>query len=183
MDFSSKDDSELVEMTIKEDKEHYRHIVGRYQNKLFAYVFRIINHREESSEIVQEVFLKAYKNLKGFNRKKKFSSWIYRIAHNEAVNWLKKNSRYKKQSIDDENRPIDIAQTDNLDDKIDIDQESAILSGKLDKLPLDYREILILRYFEEKSYEEISQIVGKSKNAVGIMVNRAKKKLLEIYGE
>ncbi|HUT22260.1 MAG TPA: RNA polymerase sigma factor [Candidatus Bipolaricaulota bacterium] len=183
MDYSLLDDNELVELTIKEDKEKYRYIVGRYQNKLFAYIFRLINHREEAAEIAQEVFLKAYKNLKGFNRKKKFSSWIYRIAHNEAVNWLKKNSRYKKRYLDDENNPLDIADDADLEEMADQDDEAKKLKECLNRLPDKYKNVLILKYFEEKSYEEMSLILRKSKNAVGILVNRAKKKLSDIYEE
>jgi len=181
MSYAELSDNEIVDIIIKKDKEAYEILVQRYQNKLYAYVFRLTNHREEATDILQDVFLKAYKNIKGFDTKKKFSSWIYRIAHNESVNWLKKNTRYKKQSIDDDENKIDIADSSDLEEEISNNHEKDDLMNKIDLLPIIYKEVLVLRYLEEKSYEEISIIMKKSVNAVGILLNRAKKKLAEVY--
>jgi len=205
MDYSKSKDNEIVEITIKQDKEAYRWLVERYQNRLYSYIFRLTNHREEAADILQEVFLKAFKNLKSFDLKKAsrgggtaslrqgfgrrgvppkqggFSSWIYRIAHNEAVNWLKKNTRFKQQSIDDDENKIDIADQNDFVAQIDTENETQKLMKVIDKLPIKYKEVLILRFIEEKSYKEISVILRKSNNAVGILINRAKKKLAELY--
>ncbi|MFZ5365215.1 MAG: RNA polymerase sigma factor [Patescibacteria group bacterium] len=181
MDYSNLDDISIVEITIKNDKNAFAVLISRYQGKLFSYILRLINHREESADVLQEVFLKAYKSLKSFNSKKSFSSWIYRIAHNESVNWLKKNTKYKKQSLDDENNPIDVSDSHDLSAASIINEERVELIKSLAKLPIKYKEVLVLRFVEEKSYEEISQIISKSVNAVGIMINRAKKMLAEIH--
>ncbi len=181
MDYSNLSDNEIVKLTTDKDKDAYTGLVERYQGKLFAYIFRLTNNKEEAVDLVQEVFLKAYKNLKSFDTKKKFSSWIYRIAHNESVNWLKKNTRYKKQSIDDDENKIDIEDNNDLSEMIVIGQERQELLEKLDILPIKYKQVLVLRYIEEKTYKEISVIMKKSVNAVGILINRAKKKLSEHY--
>ncbi len=181
MDNANITDNQIVKKIIKEDKDAYSLIVERYQSRLYTYIFRLTNHREEATDILQEVFLKAYKNIKGFNQKKKFSSWIYRIAHNESVNWLKKNTKVKKQSIDDDENKIDIADDLDLTQQLETDTEKEELVEKMHKLPSNYKEVLVLRYMEERSYEEIGEIVKKSTNAVGILINRAKKRLAEIY--
>jgi len=182
MDYLNLTDNEIVEFTVKKDKNAYAGLVTRYQGKLYAYVFRLTNDREEAVDIVQEVFLKAYKNLKSFDNKKKFSSWIYRIAHNESVNWLKKNTRYKKRSIDDDENRIEIAdEKTDLHESMLVLQEREELLERLELLPVKYKEVLVLRYIEEKTYEEISLIIKKSANAVGILINRAKKKLSDVY--
>jgi len=183
MDFSQLEDNQLVRKVMENDKELYSILVQRYQNRLYPYIFRLTNNREESADILQEVFLKAYKNLKGFNQKKKFSSWIYRIAHNESVNWLKKNTKFKKKSIDEDENKIDFADKTDLPSQFSLVREKEELIKKLDQLPIKYKEVLILRYLEEKSYEEIGEIIKKSQNAVGILITRAKKKLKELYNE
>lgn len=87
-------DKELVRLTIKEDKELFSYIIDRYERKLIAYVNRLINNKYEAEDLVQQTFMNTYINLNSFDQKKKFSSWIYRIAHNQAVTWLRKK-RYK----------------------------------------------------------------------------------------
>jgi RNA polymerase sigma-70 factor, ECF subfamily len=85
-------DNELVEIVRKRDQERYGEIIERYQGKLTAYLYRLIGSREEAQDLLQDVFIKEYKNLNSFDVARKFSSWIYRIAHNEAVNYIKRKS-------------------------------------------------------------------------------------------
>ena len=83
-------DEELVELIIKDDQELFGERVTRYQDKLERYILRLGSSKEQSQDVVQDTFIKAFKNLRGFNQSLKFSSWIYRIAHNEAINLFKK---------------------------------------------------------------------------------------------
>ncbi len=162
----------------------YKEIVKRYQNKLFAYLYRLVGNKEEAEDILQNVFVKVYKNIKRFNAKRKFSSWIYRIAHNEAVNFLKKRGRRHVVSLEDIEMTKDKLSTASLaESPIDawISKELRIeMQRALDKLPEKYKEALTLRYFLDKSYEEMSEILEKPVNTVGTLLNRAKKKLMEI---
>ena len=90
MDKINLTDEEIVRITREEDKEVYTHLVRRYEDKLLRYIKRYIKNEDTSEDVLQTTFIKAYENLNGFDIKKKFSSWIYRIAHNEALNKLKK---------------------------------------------------------------------------------------------
>ncbi|HAT73954.1 MAG: RNA polymerase, sigma-24 subunit, ECF subfamily [Candidatus Moranbacteria bacterium GW2011_GWF2_36_839] len=176
-------DSELVEIVRNSDQERYGEIIERYQGKLFAYLFRLIGSRDEAQDILQDVFLKAYRNLQSYDTARKFSSWIYRIAHNEAVNFIKR--RALKRFIPWE----DIAATkDKLEmmsfeegaDKAWLRKEiGKEVNVALDKMPFKYKQVLVLRYFSDKSYEEISEILGKPMNTVGTLISRAKQKLSE----
>jgi RNA polymerase sigma-70 factor (ECF subfamily) len=174
-------DEELVEVVRSKDKELFFEVVNRYQNKIFAYITRLVGDRSEAEDLTQEVFIKVYKNLFGFDVKRKFSSWIYRIAHNESVNYLKKKSYFRVLSIEqNEFLKNTMTSTENLIEKIIQKESSKKIKELLGKLSFKYKEVLILRYFEEKSYEEIGDITRRPVSTVGTMINRAKSQLEKI---
>jgi RNA polymerase sigma-70 factor (ECF subfamily) len=174
-----------VEMTIK-DLNAYRYIIDRYEKRLLRYIQRILFiSKEDAEDILQEVFIKAYKNINGYDSRYSFSSWIYRIAHNEAVSFLRK----KRNSIESSN---DMEIFDNLPSDESIEDDFLIkLRDKevreiLKMLEPKYREPLILRYFEDMEYNEISDILHISLGSVSSLINRGKKKfkvLVERYGK
>ena len=94
---NKKSDEELAILSLK-DKENFSQIVNRYASKIQRYIARVTGNWQESEDINQEVFFKAYVNIASFNPKLKFSSWLYRIAHNESVNYIKKNYRQEMLS-------------------------------------------------------------------------------------
>ena len=174
-------DSELVEIVRNSDQERYGEIIERYQGKLFAYLFRLIGSRDEAQDILQDVFLKAYRNLQSYDASRKFSSWIYRIAHNEAVNFIKRRSLKRFIPWEDIAATKDKLEMMSFEEGADrswlrkeIGKE---LNVALDKMPFKYKQVLVLRYFSDKSYEEISEILGKPMNTVGTLISRAKQKL------
>jgi len=180
-DTADLSDEQLASAVREQDKELYGEIIGRYQSKLSHYLRKFIQNPEELEDVLQEVFIKAYRNLYGFNAKRKFSSWIYRIAHNEAVNHLKRNSR-RVFSLDEmEYKAID--EKIDIQGGIDSGLERERIEGGLASLKEKYREPLILYFLEEKSYEEISDILRLPRNTVGVLIMRGKKMLKERLGE
>lgn len=177
-------DERLIEIIKKGNERAYRELVKRYRSKIFAYLYRLARNKEEAEDLLQNVFVKVYNNIEKIDTSRKFSSWIYRIAHNEAVNFLKKRSRRHLISIEDVQTSKDKLEiTDNGQSPIDawISKElKNEMDEALEKLPPKYKEVLILRYYLDKSYEEMSEILGKPINTVGTLLNRAKKKLMEI---
>ncbi|HNP79277.1 MAG TPA: sigma-70 family RNA polymerase sigma factor [Candidatus Pacearchaeota archaeon] len=149
----------------------------RYEKKLSHYLHKFISDQDEIEDVLQVVFIKTYKNLYGFDQNKKFSSWIYRIAHNEAVNYLKKK-KASKICLDDVEYKL-------VDEKVDLNSgiDNNFLKKDIEKilgsLKLKYREPLILFFFEGKSYEEISDILRIPKNTVGTLILRGKKLIKE----
>ncbi len=168
-DISKLSDEEVITVVRTKDKEAYAEIIKRYQAKLMRYASYIMGDEHRGADAVQEGFIKAYINLNGFDTKRKFSSWIYRIVHNEAMNAL--NKRKKQRPMDDR---IEIDSGVNLEDEFIKHELVRHAHHCLDQMPVMYKEPLSLFYLEEKSYEEISDILRIPIGTVGTRVNRAK---------
>jgi len=176
---SQENDLQLVKRVIKGEKEIFSEIIKNYEKPLFYYLSRLTRRpAHDLEDILQEIFIKVYKNLRAFNPQYKFSSWIYRIAHNEAINYLKKHK--KEISLENNEFLETIPDSQDLLEELHIKEKREKVKRGIYKLELKYREVLILRYLEEKTYEEISDILRKPVNTIGTLINRAKKQLKEI---
>ena len=173
-------DEELVSKTL-ENKEMFGMIVDRYQSKLTRYIARLgVRDLEDQLDVLQEVFLKTYRNLNGFDTSLQFSSWIYRIAHNEAVSWYRKKSvRPEGHLIADSEEMLSFisAKTESADVEFDKTVNAEQVNQALIKIEDKYREVIILRFFEHKEYEEISDILKIPVGSVGTLLHRGKKQL------
>ena len=169
-------DEALVPLAIADDR-HFGLLVERYEPRLRRYVMRFINcSTEDAEDILQDTFINAYRNLNGFDTGLKFSSWIYRIAHNEAVSHLRRVT--SKPAI-----PWEDDKLEALASEVDVERElhrtmdNATIRSAVDRLDTKYREVLVLRYFDDKSYEEISDILRKPTGSVSSLITRAKRLL------
>jgi RNA polymerase sigma-70 factor, ECF subfamily len=178
-------DEELVQKSLQ-DVDFFACIYDRYEQKLIRYILRISSFSlAEAEEILQEAFLKAWQNLNEFDENLKFSSWIYRIVHNTTVTeWKKTQSKGKdaKQEIDDklfQNLPSSL----NVEKEITKKFNEEDIRKILQMMPSKYREVLILKFLEEKDYNEISDILKKPKGTVATLINRAKKSFHQITEE
>ncbi len=178
---SERTDQEIIDF-VRQNKECYQFLVKRYEAKLTRYVRRISNVPKESVEdILQTVFLKTYMNLNTFDRGTEFSPWIYRITHNETINYWRKN---KKQdmvfSIDDKDFLKNIVSDGrSVEKQVTQKLDSQKISEAIARLSSKHRQVLALRYKEELSYQEISEILKKPIGTVGTLINRGKKVLQE----
>lgn len=165
-----------------QDITAFETLVERYEQPLLRYIRRISSFEtEEAEEILQEVFVKAWKNLNDFDGNLKFSSWIYRITHNQTISEFRKiKSRGKDQQVKWDPEVIE-----QLSDNVDLPGE---INARIDTekireiltlIPVKYREALVLRFLEEKSYEEMSDILRVPIGTAGTLVNRAKKMFRE----
>jgi RNA polymerase sigma-70 factor (ECF subfamily) len=171
-------DEELIKAVQQGDEQAFSHVVQRYQGKLFAYIMRLMNHRDEAHDITQDVFLKAYKNIHRFDTDRKFSSWIYRIAHNESVNWLKKKTRAKVESLESHvENGFQLAGSTDVHEQLVSKEAQKLVREAIQTLPNKYQEVMEMRYLDQLSYDEISKKLDKPVNTVGTLINRAKKKL------
>jgi len=162
-------DEEIIEKVRSRDQELYTVIVDRYQNKLLRYATNLIKDEPKAVDVVQESFIKAFINLNGFDLKKNFSSWIYRIVHNEVMNSVKK---YQKEIIIPDG--VDFQSDEDIENDFEKKEIIAKVEKCLGEMPLLYSEPLTLRYIEEKSYEEISEILRIPMGTVATRVSRAK---------
>jgi RNA polymerase sigma-70 factor (ECF subfamily) len=168
-DISKLSDEEVVVVVRTKNKEVYAEIIKRYQAKLMRYASYMMGDEQKGADIVQESFIKAYINLNGFDTKKKFSSWIYRIVHNEAMNVFGKN---KKQTTINDN--VDFDSGVNIEDEFIKKELVNHAHLCLEQMPIIYKEPLSLMYLEDKTYEEISDILRIPIGTVGTRINRAK---------
>jgi len=168
-------DEEIVEKVRTSNQELYVIIVDRYQKKLIRYVNNLIKDENKAIDVVQESFIKAFINLNNFNIEKKFSSWIYRIVHNQAINLAKK---YQKETPLLEN--WDFKSNDNIEEDFEEKEIKEKVEECLKNVPLIYGEPLSLYYIDEKSYEEISDILRIPMGTVATRINRAKKLMKKI---
>ncbi len=174
-------DEELVQKSLQ-NVDYFGSLMERFEPKLIRYVLRISSFSlEEAEEIIQEVFLKTWKNLNAFSGEVKFSSWIYRITHNETISAFRKyKSRGHDQKIDDEKAFELIASEVDLPKELDQKLNAHTVRSTLNQMKEKYREVLILKFLEDKSYEEISDILQKPMGTVATLINRAKESFREI---
>jgi RNA polymerase sigma-70 factor (ECF subfamily) len=163
-------DEKIIEKVCSENKDLYSIIIDRYENKLLRYALRLVQDKDKASHIVQDSFVKSYINLKGFNTKKKFSSWIYRIVHNESMNEIKKSK--KDVPIPDN---FEIQSEQDLTQDFEEKEIVKYVNRCLGIIPVAYSEPLSLFYLESKSYQEISEIMRIPMGTVATRINRAKK--------
>ena len=175
----NKTDAELVVLTL-ENEDNFLYLIDRYEKKLLRYIIRMTAlPYEDAEDILQEVFLKIYKNLNDFDLGLSFSSWAYRITHNEAINHAKKIRRHQTVALetddDDAVSLINILRSDeDVHNDFVVKELGKNVRTILFALPEKYREVLVLRYLEDKDYNEISDILKKPMGTVATLINRAK---------
>ncbi len=169
-------DEEIAVMVQDGDKEAFGEVIDRFEKPLCAFIYRMLGDRENCADALQETFLKAYKNINSYDPKRKFSSWIYRIAHNEAITHYRKNTKHV--ALDE---VVEIASGENnaeiIQKKIDTGAQKELLERALLTIPLKYREVIVFRFYEDKSYEEISEIMHLPVNTVGTYLSRGKNEI------
>jgi len=173
------EDAELVRLSL-DDPDKFSYIINRYQEKLARYLRRLgVRNEEDVKDLLQDIFLKVYLNLNEFDQDLKFSSWIYRLAHNQTISsYRKKQVRPEAHSFPIDSIGFDILADDiALDDISDKNLRQKMISQALEKISVKHREVLVLKFFEDKSYEEISDILKKPGGTVASLINRAKKSL------
>jgi len=173
-DCSLKTDNELVILAL-ENPDHFSCLTRRYESKLLHYIMRISRlGRDEAGDILQDVFVKTYYNLNGFDVSLKFSSWIYRIAHNQTVSEIRK--KVARPSVSFEKEDIDrFEDAFDLVESFDQGIDKELINQALSSLDQHYREVLILRFLDEKDYVEIADILKKPVSTVGNLILRGKK--------
>ncbi|PIR82987.1 hypothetical protein COU19_02895 [Candidatus Kaiserbacteria bacterium CG10_big_fil_rev_8_21_14_0_10_56_12] len=178
-DLTIHTDEELVGLSL-EHKRYFGELVRRYEHKLGAYVRRLGQlSAEDVEDVLQNVFIKVYQNLNDFDRSLSFSSWIYRIAHNETMSFFR-GRRVRPQG---HKVYMTSEMFENIASDLNVVRESEkryderVVKECVAALPEAYREIVILKYFENKSYQELSDILALPPGTVATRLNRAKARL------
>jgi RNA polymerase sigma-70 factor (ECF subfamily) len=174
-------DEEIVAIVKKGNTEAFGELIERYEPKLLRYGKKFLSTEEDIEDIVQDVFISAYRNIQSVDTSLKFSPWIYRIAHNAFVNALRKKSRNPLTLVDFDvfiGHPV-------YEDPDVLEKEQEEIKDKIHRglaeLVPKYREVLILHYLEELSYKEISEVLQVPMGTIGIRMMRAREALKKVY--
>lgn len=172
-------DAEAVELS-KENPEFFEVLVLRYQSRLFRYVKRISYFEGgDVEDIVQEIFIKTYRNLNDFDDSFKFSTWIYRIARNATIDAIRKKQSHPQLARLEQEDLVKIFYSNiNIENEVGAKDDLEKVKKIINEMPFKYREVLVLRFLEEKNYEEIMDILGKPKGTVAALAHRGRKNLL-----
>ncbi len=169
------DDLTVIERVLQGEEEAYSQIVDKYKHKIYAFLLRMINEPQDAQELAQEVFIKAFFHLNQYSPSCNFSAWLYRIAYNHCLDELRR--RKKRRWISLLQAPLTVQQTPET---IYLAKEQVNeLSKVISTLPEDYRTVIFLRYTEQLTFQEISEVLEISVNTVRVRLHRAQKKLRE----
>jgi RNA polymerase sigma-70 factor (ECF subfamily) len=180
---SNISDEQLIARFQLGDVQAYDLLVRRYKDQLLNFVYRFVGNRTDAEDIVQETFLRVYKNKHMYKEIAKFSTWVYTIAGNLAKTELRRRKRHKIFSVSNfvnEERDYDIPDREHSPEKkVDSTIQEDIIQKAIEKLPAKFREVIILRDIQGFAYEEISQILDIPLGTVKSRVNRGRLKLQE----
>ncbi len=179
-------DAELVARTVAGAEEAFRDLVLRYQRPVYNLIVRMVRDPALAEDLAQDVFVKAYTRLSTYDPRHRFSSWIFTIAHNTVIDWVRRG-RLLAVPLDD----VHESERNRLFDRTDRGPEEAAvqsdladaIDGALDRLRPEYRQAIVLRYHEELSHEEISRVMRIPVGTVKTFLHRGRAELARLLSE
>lgn len=189
-------DEELVtrcKLELPADTRSYEVLVQRHMNRVYSIVFRVVCNKEEAEDIAQEVFVKVYNSLKKFDQQAAFSSWLYRIATNAALDALDKTKRRPQKAAPVAGRNGTQEETDVLslqtspiagpEDQVVQSELRECISRVLKKLERDQARLLVMRDFDDLSYDEIAKVLNANLSATKMRIHRARLAFQQVFGQ
>jgi RNA polymerase sigma factor (sigma-70 family) len=180
---SRSEDSEIIQRALKGDESAYERLMKKYHDAIFNFIFKMVHEREQVEDLTQEAFIKAFSSLSKFNDEYAFSTWLYKIATNNSIDYIRKK-KLQAYSID---KPIDAKDSEYAfelpDEGYEADQElisgqrAALLREAIAQLPEKYKKVIELRHVQEKSYEEIAAMLKLPIGTVKAHIFRARELL------
>ncbi len=185
--FGAFSDAELIGVSIDGGQESFEELVRRYQRPIVGYVYRMLGDYDASLDVAQEVFIKVYVSLKRYRPEYKFSTWLYRIAHNAAIDHIRRNSNFT-QSIETESKDgayqLQIESPAPSPEKNrELKEWRGEINEVIKRLPPAYRELILLRHSNDLSYDEISEVTGLPLGTVKNRLFRAREMMRAIFIE
>lgn len=176
-------DAELVTRACAGREDGFEELVRRYQRPIVTYVYRMTGDYEAALDLAQEVFIKVYNSLARYDSEYKFSTWIYRIAHNSAIDHLRRNSK-KLEELETRNsegetyaRPQVVSARPSPEQESERAERRTEIEAVVQQLPHAYRELIALRHAHDMSYDEIAEVTGLPLGTVKNRIFRAREAL------
>lgn len=170
-------DEKLVRNYLKGNEESLEVLVRKYLKPIFSFVFRLVENSQEAEDITQEVFVKAWRNLKKFNQKQSFKTWLFTIAKNTCLDWLRKKKEILFSELERKEKKTLIQNIPDLkplpDEIFERKDLANLFKEALEKLPLKYKIVLLLRYNDHLTFRQISEIFKEPLNTVKSRHKRA----------
>lgn len=182
-------DEELVAAVLAGDRERFGDLVDRYQGRLVNYLYRLLRNLDEAHELAQEVFLKVYQALDRFDPRYRFSTWLFRVAQNAAIDQIRRRRLklvpiHRQEEGDEEGRDWDLPSPERGPYRHLRNRERGeAIQQAIDALPWEYRELIVLRHYGELSYEEIAGVKGMPLGTVKNKLFRGRQLLKEKLSE
>lgn len=179
-------DGELVSRAIAGREESFEELVRRYQRPIVAYLYRLVGDYEAALDLTQDVFIKIYKSLDRYSSDFRFSTWIYRIAHNTAIDYLRRTPARQQELRDSEVTTYDAAVTSEApspEEESERAERRAELEQVVSRLPRAYRELIALRHGHDMGYDEIAELTGLPLGTVKNRIFRAREALRQLLAE
>ena len=172
------DDKTITQMLSdpKKQRQAFSMVVSRYSEPLYWKIRRIVLNHDDANDVLQNVFLKAWNNLGDFQQKSKISTWLYRIAVNESLDFLRRQKTASMVSADED---IMVGNRLMADEYFDGDEAQALLQEAISRLPDVQRTVFTLRYYDEMKYSEMSRLLTTSEGALKASYHLAVKKISE----
>jgi len=173
-------ETRLARLSLKGDQQAFAELVGLYQDKLFYMAFRMLNNRQEAEDVVQETFLRVYKNLDRFDETMKFSTWIYRIATNLCIDRLRKRKPvYSLDADSPEHEGLDgysMIPSDNRtpESEMLMTETQRIIHQAIESLPPKYKTVMTLRYLQDMSLQEVGDVLDMPVTTIKTRVHRGR---------
>ncbi len=174
-------ENHIIQQVLRGQKRPFAVLVDRYQGMIFRVILGMVKQEQIAQEITQDTFIKAYRNLALYESKSKFSTWLYRIAYNEAASHLRKRKLFFS-SVDEHKETIVCSQSDGITSLEEKDRKNTILQA-LRNLPSVDALLLNLYYLEELSIKEIAEVTSTREGSVKMKIHRARKKLLNEFNQ
>lgn len=172
-----KDEEILALLEGNKEEEAFRGLVKAYHQTIYWQVRRMVLVHEDADDVTQNIFIKVYKNIHQFKSDSKLSTWLYRISYNEALNFIKKSANLQQVSNNEYTEQlIDNLQADSYYSGDEIDRK---LQLAIATLPEKQRQVFLMRYYDELSYEQISAILGTTVGGLKASYHHAAKKIEE----
>lgn len=179
---TNEGDDALIDQVKKGDAEAFSPLVERYKMALYKIIYRMVGNRDNTEDLVQEVFIKTFNEIGKFKSGMPFYPWLSRIAVNHTINYLKRERQDRFMPIEDLKEIL----PSHKDDPVQMTRDKMLkekIAQAMAKLPKDYRVILVLRVEEDLPYDEISRILKIPRGTVMSRLARARQKLKEIFKE
>lgn len=175
--FSHLDENECITRAQRGDVAAFSELVKRYQERIYRFLVRLTRSQDDALDLTQETFLRAYQGLPGWRPDARFTTWLFRIARNLAFDLLRRHKRVEFVALEED---ADIADpAPGPDAALETTQRLHMLEAALLRLPVEHREILLLREIEEMSYEEIAAVLDLNPGTVKSRIARARGTLLD----